>query len=110
MNSGANPTGPLLVKVTSTTVDAAWFSGNLPVNPLLAGGHPWVEVAGESVRELTHPVRRMATGTNVAQFWYNPYKGVLRARVPADVSEATGMDLYNRVNDCDLEKLYGRVE
>ncbi|MHC4217296.1 MAG: hypothetical protein ACYSU7_02460 [Planctomycetota bacterium] len=89
-------------------VDAAWFAGNLPVNPLLGPSHPWVEIAGDKQRDLHHPPNRIAFSSNVAQFWYSPYTGVVRARVPAEVSDATALRLYNRINDVNLSSLYSR--
>ena len=87
------------------SVDPAWFGGNLPVNPLLEAGHDLVDVAPETEADADHTRERTATGRSVPQFWYNAYKGLVRARVPDDVSEATALRLYNRVNDCNLTSL-----
>jgi hypothetical protein len=87
------------------TVDAEWFPGNLPLNPLLGPGFPWLEIAGDSQRDLFHPRSRIAYSHNLAQFWYNPYTGVVRARVPDDVSDATALRLYNRINGTGLSDL-----
>ena len=81
------------------TVQLDWFAGDLPRNYLLGEKYPWVEIAGSSRRDRLHPVNRLATTKEVAQFWYNPYTGVVRARVPDSVSDATALRLYNRVND-----------
>jgi type II secretory pathway pseudopilin PulG len=91
-----------------SSIDAAWFAGNLPINPLIGPSHPWVEVAGEAERDLQHPRNRIAFGQSTAQFWYSPHTGVLRARVPAEVSDATALRLYNRVNGTSLVDLYSR--
>ena len=88
------------------TVKLEWFDGDLPGNSLLGETYPWVEIASSSRRDRLHPVNRMATTHEVAQFWYNPYTGVVRARVPDSVSDATALRLYNRVNSSDL----GRIE
>lgn len=88
------------------TVDPDWFQGNLPSNALLGVGHPWLEIAGPEQRDLIHPLDRVATGKNVAKFWYNPYTGTVRARVPALMSDATALDLYNFINDCNLSDLF----
>jgi hypothetical protein len=101
-----------LEKVTLTkrgypqTVKLEWFEGDLPSNSLMGDRYPWVEIAGPSRRDRLHPVNRMATTLEVAQFWYNPYTGVVRARVPDSASDATALRLYNRVNSSDL----GRIE
>jgi hypothetical protein len=93
-----------------STVEVGWFAGNTPANPLLGPTHPWVEIAAESQRELLHPPNRMAFDTDTAQFWYSPYTGVVRARVPSDVSDATAVRLYNRINGCGLDDLYASGE
>ncbi|MHC4106688.1 MAG: hypothetical protein ACYSTY_01245 [Planctomycetota bacterium] len=88
------------------TVDPAWFAGNLPRNPLLGPGHPWLEIAGEEERDLVHPPERWAAGPHVAQFWYNPHMGRVRARVPAGIPDSRALEMYNRINDCDLPNLF----
>ena len=93
-----------------TTIDPSWFNGKLPANPLLEVGHPWVEIAGRDARLLMHPVDLAVDDLSEAQFWYNPYKGILRARVPADISDAKAVKLYNRVNSADLTDLFSRVD
>ena len=88
------------------TVDPIWFQGVLPNNPLLDVSHPWLEIAGPEQKELVHPIDRVATSKNVAKFWYNPYTGIIRARVPAGVSDATSLELYNYINECYLPELF----
>ena len=88
------------------TIDPEWFLGNLPVNPLLSATHPWLEIAAEVDRGMVHPSNMTAPDTSVAQFWYNPYTGVVRARVPTGVSDATTLALYNRVNGTNLPSLF----
>lgn len=86
------------------SIDPAWFGDDRPGNPLLDAGRELVDVASEVEAEADHP-RQLMAGRNMPQFWYNPYKGLVRARVPDDVSETTALQLYNRVNDCNLTKL-----
>ncbi len=90
------------------TIDPAWFADNLPSNPLLHRGHPLVEIATEQQQDLQHPVERTVSDRdrNLAQFWYNPYRGILRARVPDAGTDAKTLSLYNRVNDCRLPNLF----
>ncbi len=90
-------------------VDTAWFAGRLPRNPLLGPSHPWLEIAGDDQKDLHHPSNRIAFSHDVAQFWYSPHTGELRARVPAGVSDATALRLYNRVNGSNLTDLYSRA-
>ncbi|MHC4416462.1 MAG: hypothetical protein ACYS0G_14410 [Planctomycetota bacterium] len=87
------------------TVEPEWFLGDLPANPLLGPGHPWLEIAGKAHSNLDHPELRTASDHSVAQFWYNPYRGSLRARVPSGISDATALELYNRINECNLTSL-----
>jgi hypothetical protein len=89
-----------------TTVKPEWFGDDLPMNPLLSRGHPWVEIAAESQAELGHPVDRAASDHTTAQFWYNPYRGVVRARVPAGATDGQTLRLYNDVNGSSLTSLY----
>jgi len=87
-------------------IDPEWFQGNLPVNPLLGPDHPWLEVASRSQRDLKHPSVRIASDASIACFWYNPFNGIVRARVPSDVSDAKALDLYNYINECRLGDLF----
>lgn len=88
------------------TVDPAWFEDNLPANPMLPVGHPWVEVAGPDQHQLAHPRERIAHSRSLARFWYNPANGFVRARVPMDLSDAAAAELYNYINDCSLPELF----
>ena len=88
------------------TVDPSWFGENRPFNPLLTAGHPWVEVAGPREKERQHPRDLIAGDESVASFWYNPFNGVVRARVPHQVSDAQVLELYNTVNDTELTSLF----
>ena len=99
---------PLTSHGYPATVDTAWFSGNIPVNSLLGGGRPLVDIADESQKDAEHPRDRMAIRRDTPQFWYNPYKGLIRARVPDNESEATALEMYNRVNDSSLTNLSNR--
>ena len=92
-----------------TTIDPEWFSvenGGIPDNPLLDGTHPWLEIAGVAQAELTHPPVRVGAESTSAKFWYNPYTGNVRARVPAGLSDAETLVLYNYVNSSDLTDLF----
>ncbi len=88
------------------TADPNWFHGNLPQNPLIEVGHPWVEIAGRNERSLLHPLDVVVRDAAAAQFWYNPYQGIVRARVPADISDAKALEVYNQVNDSSLRNLF----
>jgi hypothetical protein len=88
------------------TIDPEWFQGNLPSNPLLGPEHPWVEIAGSDQQDLLHPLERVASNKGIAKFWYNPYLGLVRARVPVGMSDSASLELYNFVNDSNLPDLF----
>lgn len=90
------------------TIDPAWFQGNAPSNPMLEDGRPWVEVAGTQQAEFMHPPIRMAVDKELAAFWYNPYQGVVRARVPVMVSDDKATELYNRINGVSVSSIFVR--
>ncbi len=92
------------------SADPNWFHGNLPANPLIEVGHPWVEIAGRNERSLLHPLDLVVRDVAAAQFWYNPYKGIVRARVPADISDARALEFYNQVNDSSLSGVFSRTK
>lgn len=97
---------PLSKRGYPLSIETQWFGGKLPKNLLLGAGYPWVEIASADQRNRTHPARRMATDRTLAQFWYNPNSGVVRARVPDSVSDATALRLYNEINDSSVSRVY----
>lgn len=88
------------------TVDPKWFDADPPINALLSPHRPWVEVASPDEAGLLHPHVRMAVDESYAAFWYNPYQGVVRARVPVMVSDEHATDLYNRVNSTTIRSIF----
>lgn len=90
------------------TVDPSWFQNDPPVNPLLDDDRPWVEVAGTQQADLLHPPVRMAVDKDLAAFWYNPYQGIVRARVPVMVSDDQATALYNRINGVGMASIFTR--
>jgi len=84
------------------TVDPEWFKEGLPRNPLLDDGRPWMEIAPIEQRDAEHPPDITPTTKLTASFWYNPYQGVVRARVPVGQSDTRTLMLYNFVNGTDL--------
>lgn len=90
------------------TIDPAWFENQAPDNPLVDRDRPWVEVAGTQQADLIHPPVRMAVDSTMAAFWYNPYQGIVRARVPVMVSDEEATRLYNRINGTALASIFAR--
>ena len=88
------------------TIDPAWFQGDPPRNPLVTSERPWVEVAPPEDADLSHPHVRVALDERYASFWYNPYQGIVRARVPLRINDALSLQLYNDVNGSSLASLY----
>jgi len=88
------------------TVDPKWFDLAPPINSLLSPHRPWVEVASTDEAGLMHPRVRMAVDESYAAFWYNPYQGVVRARVPVMVSDEHAAEIYNRVNGTTIGSIF----
>jgi len=87
-------------------IDSRWFNGEAPRNSMLSARHPWLEVASTMEYALDHPVQRVAINERLAGFWYNPAKGIIRARVPQTVSDEKTIELYNRVNGAVISELF----
>ncbi|MBN4052725.1 hypothetical protein JYU07_00420 [Roseiflexus sp. AH-315-K22] len=87
------------------TIDPGWFKVP-PQNTLVSNDRPWVEIAPPEHADLTDPVARLTMDRTLASFWYNPYQGVIRARVPLGANDEEALALYNRVNATRLTTLY----
>jgi len=89
-----------------TTIEPEWFNGAPPLNTIVSGDRPWVEVAPPEHARLTNPPLRIAGDVTQASFWYNPYKGIVRARVPVQINEAKAIELYNTINGTGISALF----
>ena len=78
--------------------DPEWFPEGVPMNEMVDRNRPWLEVAPQSQANLDHPPVRVAGDPSIAAFWYNPYRGVVRARAPKRVSDKRSTELYNAIN------------
>lgn len=90
------------------TIEGNWFDDEPPLNHLLTGDRPWVELAPAEDADRDHPADPVAfdtDGRKSASFWYNPYRGVVRARVAPQINEDQTLALYNRVNGVFLATL-----
>jgi len=85
-------------------IDAAWFGAGKPINALAEPFHPWMGVA-EQGDNSEHPADPVLDRSGQAMFWYNPTKGIVRARVPRQTTDERTLALYNRVNRTALAKL-----
>ncbi len=88
------------------TLDPQWFKGNPPQNPFAAVGSAWAEVAPPEDCELTDPPIRLALDRSTPAFWYNPCKGIVRARVSPTLSDEQALEIYNRINRTNLASLF----
>ncbi|MFI4855525.1 MAG: hypothetical protein ACIAQF_11180 [Phycisphaerales bacterium JB065] len=87
-------------------VDPRWFKGQPPRNNMLGARHPWLEVASTLEYALDHPVQRVAINESLAGLWYNPAKGIVRARVPQTLSDEKTIEIYNRINGSSISELF----
>jgi hypothetical protein len=90
------------------TIEGYWFGDEPPLNHLLTGDRPWVEIAPAEDADRDHPADPVAfdmDGERAASFWYNPYRGVVRARVAPQINDEETLALYNRVNGVFLATL-----
>ncbi len=102
------------VTLTSTgfpeRLDPAWFGHELPVNPLAPPPDwPWADVAPPGDRH-DHPPDPVLRDPAQAGFWYNPNRGIVRLRVPEQLSRQRTLELYNALNNSALESLPDRTE
>lgn len=88
------------------TVSAEWFEQGAPVNVMLPANHPWLEIASDEEAELMQPTIRQAVDPKVAGFWYNPHKGLVRARVPVMLSDLAATEVYNKVNGTNIKSIF----
>jgi type II secretory pathway pseudopilin PulG len=85
-------------------VSPAWFGSDLPHNVMVGGTQPWLDIAppGDTADDPPDPVIHRP---DQAGFWYNPARGVFRARVAPQFSEQETLDLYNELNNRNLTGL-----
>jgi len=90
-------------------IDPEWFGDNPPRNMWITGDRPWIEIASAEQMYLQDPVVRAVdarVGADLAEFWYNPANGNIRARVPTGASDRETLAQYNRVNTTSLDSLF----
>lgn len=80
-------------------VEPSWFKTR-PDN-LLAQCDRWIDVADESDSDRMDPAH-VTSDHGRAAFWYNPHRGLIRARVEPQMSMQATIDLYNLVNGTSL--------
>ena len=100
--------GELNARGWPVTVDPAWFESDPPRNLVVSEDRPWVEIASAEEAGLQHPTERMTLDEKSAAFWYNPFQGVVRARVPVSMTDAEATTLYNTVNRVSISSIHWR--
>ena len=94
-----NPTEtgfPLIMK-------QVWFEP-VPINVMIDPGHPWLDIAPPGDM-ANHPPDPIAYTKEQAGFWYNPNRGIFRARIKLQFAAADTLELYNQLNNCTLKKM-----
>lgn len=85
-------------------IRAAWFDRQ-PTNLLAEdqeAAPSWLEhIDFQSERDRANP-RQIVADREHAPFWYNPYRGVVRARVSMQLSRRMTVRLYNTINGTAL--------
>ena len=79
-------------------VEESWFD-HVPTRNVLANEHaPWIELAMPNELARNHPTEPTLRGGRGAMFWYNPVRGIVRARVPDQTTDEATLQLYAEVN------------
>ncbi|MEX0741412.1 MAG: hypothetical protein WD079_01360, partial [Phycisphaeraceae bacterium] len=85
---------------------AAWFERqphNLLIDEDDQPSPMWVEQINDQIyRNMANP-RQIVADVDHPPFWYNPFRGVVRARVPMQFSQQGTVELYNIINGTDLD-------
>lgn len=102
---GETPTSPAGFPLE---VSPTWFPEGLPFNNLVPGRQPWIDVAAadDPSEEPPDPILRRP---DQAGFWYNPNRGIFRARVPPHFTRRATLELYNSANGTGLSSLEERT-
>ncbi len=90
-----------------TQISPLWFRQGLPMNTMVPGRQPWIDIAppGDLSEDPPDPV---ITRPDQAGFWYNPNRGVFRARVTPQWSDEATLRLYNELNGTTRQSLPAR--
>lgn len=79
-------------------IDPGWFDPSEPRNAFANNGAPWVEIARDAETVRLHPIVPTFRSGRGAMFWYNPARGLIRARVPEQTTDTATRELYAQVN------------
>ena len=79
-------------------IDPSWFNGTGARNKLAKDNSPWIELAMPGELDRNHPNDPTFRGGRGAMFWYNPVRGIVRARVPDQTTDEATFALYESIN------------
>lgn len=79
-------------------IDSTWFNDTPARNMLAKQTAPWVELALPGEFDRNHPHDPTFRGGRGAMFWYNPIRGIVRARVPDQTTDEATLALYESIN------------
>ena len=79
----------------------AWFDNRLPTNIMVPGRQPWLDIAPAEDKS-DHPPDPIISAAAQAGFWYNPNRGIFRARVLPQFTDEETLALYNQLNGTAL--------
>jgi len=81
-----------------------WFGDSLPVNVEAGEGQPWLDIA--PLGDMSdHPPDPIIYNGEQAGFWYNPNRGLFRARVRTQFTDEETLALYNQLNNTALKSM-----
>ena len=102
----AGEEGPLNEFGYPPTIDPEWFDAMVPANPLLDHDRPWMELANTSDLQRGDPRDPVVMKSTQPELWYNPRRGIVRARVSQMVSDRKTLEVYNYINHAELDNLF----
>ena len=85
-------------------VSPAWFDADIPMNPMVPGRQAWIDLAATN-DFADDPPDPILNHPHQAAFWYNPARGIIRARVPRQFTDQESLELYNRTNSSRLTRI-----
>ena len=85
-------------------IDPGWFSDTPSKNLFAKQNAPWVELALPGEFDRNHPKDPTFRGGRGAMFWYNPIRGIVRARVPDQTTDEATLALYESINGDSWEQ------
>lgn len=88
-------------------IDQTWFEEKeqaVPVNSMAPSANPWLDIAPPGDMN-DHPPDPMILTETQAGFWYNPNRGIVRARVAPQFSESETLKLYNQLNNVGIDSV-----